>query len=109
MSEMTLSEVCKELSVSRRTIQGYEQVGLLQPSGRNNRGWLLYDMECRERIKLIIFYQKIGLKRKEIRYLQEASPEIRRNILKRQRERIQKDVSEKNELVRAISELIDED
>ena len=43
MSVMTLSETCKELRVSRRTIQGYEQMRLLQPSGKNDRGWLLYD------------------------------------------------------------------
>lgn len=106
---MTLSETCKELRVSRRTIQGYEQMGLLQLSGKNDRGWLLYDEECREKIKLIIFYQKIGLERKEIQYMQSATPEIQKIILKRQRERIQQDMSEKTEPISMISVLIGED
>lgn len=107
MSVMTLREVCKELSVSRRTIQGYEKMGLLQPSGRNDRGWLLYDGECRERIRLIMFYQEIGLQRKEIRYIQTATSEVRKDILCRQKEKIQREMKEKEDLIRIINELIE--
>ena len=106
MSVMTLREVCEELSVSRRTIQGYEKMGLLQPSGRNERGWLLYDGACREKIRLIMFYQEIGLQRKEIRYIQTAAPEERKDMLLRQRERIQRDMKEKEDLIKVINELI---
>lgn len=108
MSVMTLSEVCRELSVSRRTIQGYEQLGLLRPTGRNDRGWLLYDGECREKIKQIVFYQRIGLKRKEIQHMQGATTEVQKDILRRQRDIIQRDVTEKVDLVRMINKLIDE-
>ena len=31
----TLREVCDLLGVSRRAVQGYEKVGLVEPSGRN--------------------------------------------------------------------------
>ena len=66
MSIRTLREVCEVLGISRRTIQGYEELGLLVPSGKNERGWLLYDEACQERIKLLRFYQNAGFQGKEI-------------------------------------------
>lgn len=69
MSIRTLREVCEVLDISRRTIQGYEELGLLVPSGKNERGWLLYDEACQERIKLLRFYQNAGFRVKEIKLL----------------------------------------
>ena len=45
----------------------------------------------------------------KIQYMQSATPEIQKVILKRQRERIQQDMSEKTELISMISVLIGED
>ena len=61
MSAKTLRQVCETLEVSRRAVQGYEKEGLVTASGRNERGWLLYDEECQEQIKLVKFYQQLGL------------------------------------------------
>lgn len=62
----TLYEVCDELQITRRMVQGYEKAGLVLPFGRNKYGHLLYDEECVERIRLVRFYQQMGFQLKEI-------------------------------------------
>lgn len=104
----TLSEVVKELGVSRRKIQGYEEMGLLRPFARNERGWLLYDDSCVEQIKRLSFYQEIGLSRQEILIFQKASGDERKKILKRQQVILQKKIKQNHEMCRKISELLDE-
>ena len=54
--EQTLRQMCAELKISRRTVQGYEKAGLVAPSGKNKYGYLLYGAAERERIRLIHFY-----------------------------------------------------
>ena len=61
----TLRELCAELRVSRRAVQGYEKWGLLAPTGRNKYGHLLYDQNAKERVKTIRFYQRAGFALKE--------------------------------------------
>ena len=48
--EKTLRQVCTELKVSRRAVQGYEKAGLVAASGKNKYGHLLYGEPERERI-----------------------------------------------------------
>lgn len=49
----TLKEVCTELGVSRRAIQGYEAVGLVKATRKNKYGYLLYNQYAQERIERI--------------------------------------------------------
>ena len=60
MEDMTLREVCTALGVSRRAVQGYENESLVTATGKNNRGYLLYNSEAQERIKKIKLYQDIA-------------------------------------------------
>ena len=57
MGNMTLCEVCDDAEVSGRAVQGYEKAELVLASGRNKRGYLLYDMHSLQRIKQIKLYQ----------------------------------------------------
>ncbi|MDE6608522.1 MAG: MerR family transcriptional regulator [Lachnospiraceae bacterium] len=70
MEEMTLREVCNSAEVTRRAVQGYEKTGLVMASGKNERGYRLYDMHSLERIKRIKLYQQFGFTIKEIQALQ---------------------------------------
>ena len=75
----TLREICAELGVSRRAVQGYEKLGLLAPAGRNKYGHLLDDQNAKERVKTIRFYQRSGFALKEIK---EYSPgELQKALL----------------------------
>ena len=53
MREKTLKEVCEEIGVTRRAVQGYEQAGMIQASGKNKYGYLLYDEATVEVIRKI--------------------------------------------------------
>lgn len=70
--EQTLRQICAELNLSRRAVQGYEKAGLVAPSGKNKYGHLLYGEPERERIRLIQFYQQLGFQLKEIKNLLDA-------------------------------------
>ena len=75
MVTMTLREVCDMVGVSRRTVQGYEQAGLVASTGRNKYGYLLYDEEAVTRIQDIKMYQHFGFALKDIKVLLSASEE----------------------------------
>lgn len=72
MEEMTLREVCDVAKVSRRAIQGYESAGLVAATGKNGRGYLLYDENAQEKIKRIKLFQEMGFSIKEIKELLNA-------------------------------------
>lgn len=68
----TLQEVCRELEVTRRAIQGYEKAGLVSATNRNKYGHLLYDETAQQRIKQIRLYQQFGFSIREIKELIDA-------------------------------------
>lgn len=59
-TDMTLAEVCKVADVTRRAVQGYEKAGLIIPTGKTSRGYLLYNTKTVERIKEIKWLQQLG-------------------------------------------------
>lgn len=76
-----MREVCAALSISRRTIQGYEKAGLVSPTGKNKYGYLLYDQKVQERIQTLRFYQQLGFSIWEIQTIADAPHAIRRAAL----------------------------
>ena len=74
----TLRELCAELRVSRRAVQGYEKWGLLAPTDKNKYGHLLYDQLAVERIQTIRFYQRAGFALKEIKELLDAPNHVKK-------------------------------
>lgn len=66
---MTLHELCDSFGISRRTIQGYEKRGLVKATGRNMRGYLLYDPHMQAEILRVRRLQKFGFPVKEIKTL----------------------------------------
>ena len=79
--EKTLREVCDELGVSRRAVQGYEKAGLVSATDKTNRGYLLYDEEAQEKIRRIKMYQDVEFSLKEIAQLLDASADADRGAL----------------------------
>ena len=75
---MTLHELCDAFGISRRTVQGYEKHGLVGATGRNPRGYLLYDLQMQAEIQKVHQFQKFGFQVKEIGTLMMLSkPELR--------------------------------
>ena len=103
---MTLREVCRTCHVSRRAVQGYEKHGLVRPTGRSERGYLLYDAAAQQRIRQIKRYQEFGFRVKEIRELLQAPPSMLKEKLLARRQRLLESHQRLAETIQSITELI---
>lgn len=104
---MTLREICDSLGVSRRAVQGYEKVGLVKPTGKNERGHLLYDEQTRERIREIRLFQQIGFTRKEVAEIIDAPSAVRKAALERQLVCLKEKKEDVEALIQEVYQLIE--
>ena len=81
MELMTLRTMCERLNVSRRSIQCYEQAGLLKPSAKNKYGHLLYDEQAFQRAQMIRFLQQLGFKLEEVKEIIDAPDNVRKDAM----------------------------
>lgn len=105
-TNQTLRQMCAELGVSRRAVQGYEKAALVIPSGKNKYGHLLYGDSERERIRLIRFYQQMGFSLKEIKKLLDAPDVVKKSVLQAQVEKMEAEHAHLLELIQQAKEHI---
>lgn len=67
-----LSEVCKIVGVTRRTLQEYDKIGLLKPTSKTESGYWLYDDTAIQTMILIQIFVEGGYERKVIKSLLES-------------------------------------
>ena len=91
-SHKTLSEICKELDVTRKVIRGYEKYGLVSDAGKDGYGRLIYDEESVKRIIRIRFYQKLGFTLKEIKELMEDKERDLKAALERRQKQLDREI-----------------
>ena len=91
MKGMTLREICLHTDVTRRAVQGYERAGLVSASGKNERGYLLYDGYSQERIKKIRFYQQLGFTIKEIKDVIDAPSDVLKAAIEKRIEELKEE------------------
>lgn len=103
---MTLHELCDALGISRRTIQGYEKHGLVKASGRNARGYLLYDAQAQTEIAQVRQLQMFGFPVKEIAALRSLSGEELRKKLLEQKAVLEHERNVLEEQLRRLEEMI---
>ena len=60
----TVSQVTKLTGVSARTLQYYDEIGLLKPSELTASGYRLYDDEALQTLQQILFFKELGFKLK---------------------------------------------
>ena len=75
---MTVKEVSKLTGVSVRTLQYYDSIGLLKPSGYTEAGYRLYDDTALERLQQILLFRELEFPLKEIKTIIDA-PDFDRN------------------------------
>ena len=63
---MTVNDVSKMTGVSIRTLQYYDNIGLLKPSGRTDTGYRLYDDTALERLQQILLFRELEFSLKDI-------------------------------------------
>lgn len=103
---ITLKELCKKVGVSRRSIQCYENAGLMKSQDKNKYGYLLYSNETVELAKRIRFMQELGFKLKEIDYLFNLSIEEQRLELEKKIEMLEEEEKRRVELIKIAKEYL---
>lgn len=64
---MTVNEVSKLTGVSIRTLQYYDKIGLLKPTGYTESGYRLYDDIALEMLQQILLFKELEFPLKEIK------------------------------------------
>ena len=101
----SLREVCIDLGISRRTVQGYEKKGLIMATARNKYGHLLYDQDAVRRIAFIRFLQKSGFSISEISNFIDSSLEDIKDRLNSHLANLRRELSNLDDMISYIEKL----
>ena len=82
----TISQVAKLTGVSIRTLQYYDEIGLLPPSELTEAGYRLYDDSALQTLQQILFFKELGFQLKEISEILKKSDYDKTLIFKKQKE-----------------------
>ena len=66
-TSMTVNEVSRITGLSVRTLQYYDKIGLLSPSGYTDSGYRLYDDTALEKLQQIMLFRELEFPLKEIK------------------------------------------
>ena len=107
MSQYTTGELAKACGVTVRTVQFYDQRGILIPSSLTEGGRRLYSEEDLKKMKIICFLRDAGLSLDTIgRLLKEENPENVIAVLLEQQEQVLLDeIGERREKLDRLAEL----
>lgn len=102
-------ELAALCGVSVRTVQYYDEKGLLPPSGLTEGGRRIYTEADTAKLRRIMVLKSLGLKLADIRDFlgSNASAVVLRDILEEQDRRLAKELEERTEARRRIASMID--
>ena len=67
----TLSQVCRIVGTTRKTLRGYDEIGLLRPTSKTENGYWLYDDPAISKLKFIQIFADAGYERSMIKEIVE--------------------------------------
>ena len=107
MSQYTTGEIAKACGVTVRTVQFYDQKGILIPSALSEGGRRLYSEDDLKKMKIICFLRDAGLSLDTIgQLMKEEDPESTISILLVQQEQVlREEISERREKLNRLEEL----
>ncbi len=82
----TISQVAELTGISTRTLQYYDEIGLLKPSGLTQSGYRLYDDEALQKLQQILFFKELDYQLKEIKEILQKPDFDRIKAFKKQKE-----------------------
>ena len=103
---MTVKQVANLTGVSVRTLQFYDEIGLLKPAGLTEAGYRLYDENTLETLQQILFFKELDFTLKEVKTIMENPQFDKMNAFIKQRELIQLKRDRLNALIELLDKLI---
>lgn len=82
---ITISQVAALTGISIRTLQYYDEIGLLKPSELTPSGYRLYNDKTLQRLQQILFFKELGFKLKDINEILQKPDFDRIEILRSKR------------------------
>ncbi len=101
----TISQVAELTGISIRTLQYYDEIGLLKPSELTQSGYRLYDDEALQKLQQILFFRELGFKLKDIRGILEKPDFDRIVAFKKQKELLLLKRNRTDRLIQLLSRL----
>lgn len=101
----TISQVAELTGISIRTLQYYDEIGLLKPSELTQSGYRLYNDEALQKLQQILFFKELGFKLKDIQELLEKPDFDRIAAFKKQKELFLLKRNRTNRLIQLLSRL----
>ena len=101
----TISQVAELAGISIRTLQYYDEIGLLKPSELTQSGYRLYNDEALQKLQQILFFKELGFKLKDIREILEKPDFDRIAAFKKQKELLLLKRNRTDRLIQLLSHL----
>lgn len=101
----SISQVAKLTGVSTRTLQYYDEIGLLKPSKRTAAGYRMYDAGALQILQQILFFRELGFPLKEIKQILQQPDFDRTDEFKKQKELFRLKRDRLNRLIRLLERL----
>lgn len=103
---MTVKQAAALTGVSVRTLQFYDEIGLLKPAEVTQAGYRLYDDSTLETLQQILFFKELDFTLKEVKTIMENPRFDRQNAFIKQRELIRMKRDRLNALLELLDKLI---
>ncbi len=104
----SVNEVSKLSGVSRRTLQYYDQIGLLPPSAVKESGYRQYDEESLRRLWSILFYKELGISLDHIRLLLENPKEKEKEIMRQHKQILLEKQSALQKMILSVDRILND-
>lgn len=101
----TISQVAELTGISTRTLQYYDEIGLLKPSELTESSYRLYDDEALQKLQQILFFKELGFKLKEIKEILQKPDFDKIKAFKRQKELLLLKRNRTDRLIQLLSRL----
>lgn len=101
----TISQVAELTNISIRTLQYYDEIGLLKPSKLTHSGYRLYDDNALQKLQQILFFKELDFTLKEIKELLEKPDFNRITAFKKQKELLLLKRNRTDRLIELLSRL----
>jgi DNA-binding transcriptional MerR regulator len=103
----TVGQVADIAHVSVRALHHYDELGLLEPSGRSDAGYRLYDEADLDRLQEVLFFRELGFSLEEIGELLRDPAIDRRAALLMQRELLDGEAKRLGAMIAAVDRALD--
>jgi len=104
----SVNEVSKLSGVSRRTLQYYDEIGLLPPSAVKESGYRQYDDENLRRLWSILFYKELGISLDDIRLMLDNPKEMEMELMRQHKQILLEKQSQLQKMIVSVDHILND-